>query len=299
MTSRFPTLLRREWMQHRRGYLVLMGVPPLLLLLTILFAPGVQADPKEPTMIMAIAMAAVTGLVSSIVWIAMALQLPGLARRDTQDRSIEFWSSLPVSHSASVGATLVMHGLLVPLLAVCVGFVSSLVVGVALVGVVLGPGAWAHMSWGVLAATGLAGFARLLFGLCLATLWIAPLLLVPMVASAALKRWGVPVVVATAGIGGLVLDKLYGITVVGDTLGALVQHAGQALLHVKNQEPDMEVRIGKNGEHITDVLAMFPEWVAHDALMAVRDLASPLFLFAMVVGIASFAALVQLRRRAA
>jgi ABC-2 type transport system permease protein len=243
-------------------------------------------------------MAAVTGLVAAVAWIAVAFQLPGLARRDMQDRSIEFWSSLPVSHAASVSATLLMHGVLVPMLALCVGFLASLVVGVTLIAVVLGPGALVHMSWGVLAACGLAGLARVLFGLCLAALWSAPLLLVPMVASAGLKRWGVPVVIATLGIGGLVLDKLYGITVIGDTVGALVQHAGQALLHVR-EGTDVDVHIGKNGEHISEVLAMFPQWVAEDALLAVRDLASPLFAFALAVSAACFAALVQLRRRAA
>ena len=44
--SRFKTLLQREWMQHHRGWLALMLVPPLILLLVVPFGT-VDFGPDE------------------------------------------------------------------------------------------------------------------------------------------------------------------------------------------------------------------------------------------------------------
>jgi ABC-2 type transport system permease protein len=296
-SSRFMTLLRREWMQHHRGYLVLMGVPPLLLLAVLLLAPNVHMQPSDPTLMMAAAMAAVTGVVLTVSWIAVAFQAPGLARRDTQDRSIEFWLSLPVGHASSIGATLLMHGLLIPLLALAVGFLSSQLIGALAVGMTHGAGALASLPWPQLLVIGFAGLLRAAFGVVLASLWVSPLVLCLMLASAALKRWGVPAVMATLGIGGLVLDKVYGITIVGDTIGGLMHQAGKSLLGASRDEP-MEID-GDNIEQMHNVLGMFPQWAAHDALAALTNLAQPLFVFAIAVAGLCFLGLVQVRRRAA
>src|SRR5207237_518348 len=82
---------------HRRS-LFLIVVLPVLLLVAITLAPTVEGDLRAPDALMAMATAAVTLLVTAVVWLAVAFQMPGLARRDVQDRSIEFWSSLPVGH---------------------------------------------------------------------------------------------------------------------------------------------------------------------------------------------------------
>jgi hypothetical protein len=70
-------------------------------------------------------------------------------------------------------------------------------------------GDWFTLPWGrCSAATGAAG--RTALGLVLATLWLSPLILLTMAASAWLKRWGLPAVVAGLALLAGVLDKLYG-----------------------------------------------------------------------------------------
>ena len=44
--SRFNTLLQREWMQHHRGWLALMLLPPLLLLVLVPFG-SIEIGPGE------------------------------------------------------------------------------------------------------------------------------------------------------------------------------------------------------------------------------------------------------------
>jgi hypothetical protein len=60
----------------------------------------------------------------------------------------------------------------------------------------------------MLLAHGLALLARTALGLVLATLWLSPLILLTMVASAWLKRWGLPALVAALALLAGVLDKL-------------------------------------------------------------------------------------------
>ena len=47
---------------------------------------------------------ATTALLLSVMSLASAVILAGVARRDHADRSIEFWLSLPVGHGASLAA---------------------------------------------------------------------------------------------------------------------------------------------------------------------------------------------------
>ncbi|WP_205702797.1 hypothetical protein, partial [Rubrivivax rivuli] len=51
----------------------------------------------------------------------------GMARRDHSDRSVEFWLSLPATHSASLAAPLVVHLLLVPAAALLAGLAGEAV----------------------------------------------------------------------------------------------------------------------------------------------------------------------------
>ena len=69
-----------------------------------------------PSGLMLASMFVVPAVVLGITVVALLIQTPGLARRDRQDRSIEFWLSLPTSHAASVAAPVLMHLVLVPLL---------------------------------------------------------------------------------------------------------------------------------------------------------------------------------------
>ena len=109
-TTRFKTLMQREWMQHRLGWLIVMAIMPLLILGALPFNGSVKLPEQTPPAT-AIALLAVAGgivTVWGLSWAVAMFQLPGLARRDQQDRSIEFWMSLPASHSESVAAALLM-----------------------------------------------------------------------------------------------------------------------------------------------------------------------------------------------
>lgn len=302
--TQFKTLLQREWMQHHRGWLMMMLVPPVLLLLAVLFGQieGIQDGggaefASSPLVLMMISTAAVTALVLFITWAAVGLQAPGQARRDQQDRSIEFWLSMPVSNSASIGATVLMQFFLVPLLAVAIGWACSQLIGLVVVARFIGPGAWFSLPWGALLTADLALLMRLTLGVVLATLWFLPLLLLSMVASAWLKRWGVPVMMAVIGAGGLVLNKLYGINWVFDTIKALSFYGSHALLHI-GREDDGRVQI-----HVADdvlpALGHLPAFLAQDGLDALRDCGQPLFLGGLLFSAACFALLVLRRRRGA
>ena len=292
--SRFNTLLLREWMQHHRGWLVLMLAPPLLILLLIPFG-SVEFSPGElgtmpAVSLMMMAMAAVPAMVLGITAVALLFQTPGLARRDRQDRSIEFWLSLPTSHSASIGATVLMHLVLVPLLAVAVGALLSQFIGLARVWKVFGVGAGFSLPWNELIPAGIAGLLRSLLGVVLACFWLMPLLLATMAASAWLKRWGAPVLALVLSIGHKLLATFYGITAIGETLSGLLINARQAIVHAA--PPRVH---GADGGLAWLVNA--PSWFMNDGLAALRDLGQPLALFALLASAACFGLLVLRRSR--
>lgn len=294
--SRFNTLLLREWMQHHRGWLAMMLAPPLLLLALVPFG-SIEIGPGElggvPALgLMMATMFAVPAVVLGITVVALLIQAPGLARRDAQDRSIEFWLSLPTTHSASVGAPVLMHFVLVPLLALVVGAALSYLIGAAVTWKAFGAGAAFGLPWGALFGVGMAGLARGLLGVLLACAWVMPLLLAVMAASAWLKRWGLPVLVLALSIGHKLLATLYGFTAIGDTVTGLLINARQALVHGKPPSPN------GGGEAMLTWLNDAPGWFFNDGLMALRDVGQPLFLVAIAASAACFALLVLRRRRA-
>jgi len=92
MWTRFKTLMLREWMQHHKGWLLVMAVPPLIFLALLPFGQvEIELAELSAMALAAVAMGLCTVAVTGISWGAAMLQLPGLARRDQQDRSIEFW----------------------------------------------------------------------------------------------------------------------------------------------------------------------------------------------------------------
>ena len=293
--SRFNTLLLREWMQHHRGWLALMLMPPLLALLVLPFGSveigAGELGPVPALSLMLVAMLAVPAVVLGITVVALLFQTPGLARRDRQDRSIEFWLSLPTSHTASVAAPVLMHLVLVPLLALLIGAAFSYLIGALLVWKGFGAAAALGLPWATLLGVGLAGLARGLLGVGLACFWLMPVLLATMAASAWLKRWGTPVLALALAIGHKLLATLYGITIVGDTLAGLAQNARASLAHGRPPSPS-------GGADMAQAwLSNAPRWLFDDALMALRDLGQPLFLFALAASAVCFALLVLRRRR--
>jgi hypothetical protein len=294
MSSRFSTLILREWMQHKRGWLITMLLPPLLFLVLLPFGHvhGLPIEHPLPAalLILLVSMAAVF----VICYIGALFQLPGLARRDQQDRSIEFWLSLPAGHGESIAATLLTHVLLVPLVAVLVGFVfGALLIAPGLIAKQGGMAALASVPWAGVLAIAIPVLLRVLFGVLLMSLWLAPLMLIVMVASAWLKRWGVPAVAIALGVGGAVLANVYGNPVVRDLLRAQIQGAAGALLARPDALREQVQQIDVSG-------AVFQAggWALQDALAAVVNLASPHLVGGLLVAAGCFALLVLKRSRA-
>jgi ABC-2 type transport system permease protein len=103
--------------------MVLTAAPPLVMLallslghMDISFDDGDalrQMAQLPPVGLALITMAVAALLCFVLAWASALLQVPGLARRDQQDRSIEFWLSLPIGHTPALAA---------PLLATCCCF---------------------------------------------------------------------------------------------------------------------------------------------------------------------------------
>lgn len=299
------TLLQREWFQHRTGWIVIALVP-----LTIgLFVLGMtqlhlNVDGNEATLTIeeappvALALAAIAGAGAAgffVAWLVSLFQVPGLARRDQQDRSIEFWLSMPVGHAVSLAAPMLAHLLLFPLAAMGIGVASGLALSVLLLAKTAGLAAWFGLPWLSLLGLTLALMLRVGYGLLLATLWLSPLILLAMAASAWLKRWGLPALVAGVIVVGKLLETFFGTPVVWVTGRMLLERAGRGLL---TGEKPGGVAVNGN-EDPTAMLAQAPGWLWDDALGATADLAHPLLLLALAVSAGCFALLVLRRRQGA
>jgi ABC-2 type transport system permease protein len=300
--TRFKTLLLREWMQHRFGWLVLMGLPFVLFAAVGLFGQAhVEFDDGEEPLALTVAGGVVLGVMLTtlaLAWGASLLQTPGLARRDVQDRSIEFWLSLPAGHAQSIAATLLAHLILLPVAALGVGLACGVIVSLPVVTHAFGVGAWLTLPWVQLLMALVAVALRVALGIVLATLWLSPLILVTMAASAWLKRWGVPAVAAVIGLGGLLLDRLYGNPVVWNVLGSLVQQASRALFATERGGGETAFVIERQAD-VPALLSNAAAWCALDAGHALVMLASPAFLAAAAVAGGAFALLVLRRQRGA
>lgn len=303
--QRFKTLLLREWMQHQRGWLVLMALPFLVLVLVGLFGEahvdlgGEDAGAPPALVVAVVTMMGLGGFTLMLAWLASLLQAPGLARRDVQDRSIEFWLSLPASHAQSIGATLLTHLVLWPWLALLAGVAGGVVASLLLVAKGFGIAAWFSLPWGTLLPALLSLTLRLMLGGLLATLWLSPLILGTMAASAWLKRWGVPVVAGIVFGGGLVLERVYGNPVVWRTLQVLGERASQALMAVDRSGRGPKGLVIGQGDDVDVALGLVPGWMLHDAGQALAMLATPGFVAALAVGGLAFAALWLRRQRGA
>lgn len=295
----FATLLQREWMQHQRGWWIALALPFVLLLLAVTFGEADIGNEDEalnfplPTFaaIFAISVIATLGLALASV----LLQAPGLARRDQQDRSIEFWLSLPTPPVQSVAATLLAHLWLLPIAAVGVGIVGGFVL--APLGVMrgFGMGALADLPWGGLVLAALALAARLTLGILVASLWLAPLILVTMAASAWLKRWGVPVVIAGLLFGHLLVQRLFGSDLVARTIELWFNMAQRAFI-VADRGESLRQFNHMMPTQISELLPMVLRWLGGDAWRGLATIAQPQFIVVLVISALAFAALVHSRR---
>ncbi|XHS79066.1 hypothetical protein ACFJGW_03620 [Burkholderiaceae bacterium UC74_6] len=297
MTSRFNTLLLREWMQHKRGWLVTLLVPPALFLVMLPFNTPHNLPPEVPSLaIGVVGVMATTAIICLISAISAAFQMPGLARRDVQDRSIEFWLSLPASHAESIGVTLLTHLLLVPLGIAAAAYGIGYLMAAAMALKMGGFGLLTSVSWGGVVGFTLPLLLRLMLGVVLGLLWLAPLVMIFMNASAWLKRWGVPAVAASAVVLLAIVPKVYDITIFRDLLHA--QWGGFVHSFVYN----VEVLKGEGHQAAPELLsetARVTAWVWQDSLGALQALANPHFIGGLAFAALGFWLLMLRRRRGA
>lgn len=289
--NRFAWLLRREWMQHHRGWLILSLVPLLLSLLVLPFAQ-IHINRDGVIAVPVLAVIGATGYLYGLVLIVSAtvmFQAGGMARRDQQDRSVEFWVSLPTSHWQSLLAMVLMHVLLMPLLALTIAFASAQLVAVGLVLKVAGASAMGSAfdaSW--LGYQALA-FGRLVLGLVVATLWLSAVLVGAMASAAWLKGWGMPALAAAAGIGGLLVSEFTGSPVVWDAIALWFRQATVALMPLTRGEGAVKAAIESGG------IEGLRSQLAGDTAQLLRDLATPQLAAALLLTVLAFGLLVLKR----
>ena len=304
--NRFLTLMQREWLQHRTGWRVLMAAPTALIALLTQFegrgmhvridGESASMPPMDqlPLVLQTMAWTFATVMLSLVlVVLAVLAQMPGLARRDVQDRSIEFWLSLPTSHAQSLGATLLMHLLLLPALALSAALLGAQAVAMLAIVSHQGFGAWLQQPWWQLLPTLLVVALRIWLGLLLAVAWLSPLLLVTLAASAWLKRWAIPVVSAVLLLGVHWLDPRLAVPLVKPALARLMDEAGAALLASR---AFVDVHL-TGPRDLADLMPALSGLLLRDALAILGRATAPAFALALLLSAAGFSLLVLRRQR--
>jgi hypothetical protein len=297
----FLTLMQREWLQHRFGWSLLTLVPLGLALL--LFTVGqIDIDQESidrvgtafPAVVASVALVGSTMVTFIIVALTSLILVNSLARRDHQDRSVEFWLSLPTGHASSLAAPLLMHLLVAPAVALLVGLAGGWLLSLVVVTRLSGFGAWLALPWGDILTGAVAMLARMLVGLPLAVLWVAPLVLAGVLANAYFKRWGLPVLLLLVSAAALVVDRWLGLGSLTQLIADVLRNAGQALVATGSYklEPD-------SANEVFAGLRQVPGWALADLGAALRGLASPLFLGCLATAGVMFGLLVDWRRRGA
>jgi hypothetical protein len=274
-------------------------VPFALAALGVL-AGDIQFDADEtlprPEALAAVAVLGLAGTTLMLGWMGAMFQAPGLARRDEQDRSIEFWLSLPTSHHQSLGATLLAHLVLWPCTALLGGVVGGLVLSLPLVTRLHGLAEWFTMPWPLLLGVVALSTLRLMLGVVLATVWLSPLILLVMAASVWLKRWALPTVVASIAALGLLLHRAYNNPVVWQVLQYLADNASRALIAARRAETE-SITIGHRGADTDVVISNLPSFLLADAGHALLKLAQPGMLLVLAAAAAGYGVLWFHRQR--
>ena len=292
-------LMQREWLQHRFAWALLALVPLALALVLVSFGQ-IEFDDGEadrigtalPAVMTLVAVAVCTVSAFVVFWVTSVIIATGLARRDHGDRSIEFWPSLPVGHVPSLAVPMLVHLVLVPAAALALGLLAGHGLAMVLVARFAGLSAWFGLPWADLFAATLALGLRLLAGLPLATLWLAPVILMAMLARAWIGRWGLPVLGLVLGLGGLLADRALGQPLLLPWLGHLIQQAVQAMAGAG------EVSFTARGaDEALAALRGLPGLALQDLGAALGALLSPAMAVGLVVSAVCFALLVDWRQR--
>ena len=196
--TRFKTLMLREWLQNRWTWLIAIAALPALTLVSLPFGQVQLSDAKElpGAALLLIPLAATPLVCVMIAWLTTLFMASGLARRDWQDRSIEFWLSLPSTHGEHIGAQYLMHAFVFPLIALLLG----LGLGLLLVPVALLKMAGHYGSLPVSEVISVLSVPLLLAvpALFIGALWMSPIVLTVMAASVWLKRLALPILAVLA-----------------------------------------------------------------------------------------------------
>ena len=170
---------------------------------------------------------------------------------------------------------------------------SGWVLSMVTVGRVVGLGAWFGLPWGAMLAASFSLTLRLLAGLPLATLWLAPLIMLIVLMSAWFRRWGWVIVGVVPAVVAPVLDKVLGQPLLSQVLKELLSNAATALV---SGGEGMNI---KGAEEGFEALGRIPSWALHDFGRAVADLASPLLAGGLLFAAGCFYLLVLWRQRGA
>jgi ABC-2 type transport system permease protein len=298
--KRLLPLMQREWLQHRFGWSLVFLIPlGLGLALTSFGSIDIGPDTVDrvgehlPTLVALATMGGTMVTLFLTAWVSSLIIVSGIARRDHGDRSIEFWMSLPATHSESLAAPLIVHLLLVPMAALVLGLLGGWLVSMVVVTRVSGFGAWLALPWPQLLAASVSLTARFVAGLPLATLWLLPLLMLVVLLSAWFRRWAWVILAVGIGLGSQILDHVFGQPLLRQWLKSLFTHAAQAMVASERGFPVHPA------EDITGVLSALPGWTLHDLGLALANLASPLMAGGLLFAAACFALLVLWRQRGA
>ena len=297
--DKFLTLMRREWLQYRFGWTLMLALPLVIALLLLSFGriPVDTADianqgSKMAPLLAVAAMAGSAALLFVIASFSSIIIVAGMARRDHSDRSVEFWLSLPAMHSANLAAPLLVHLLLVPAAALLAGLGGGLLVSLVLVTRVVGIAEWLALPWFDLLPAILALAARLLAGLPLAVLWMSPLILLVVLLSAWFRSWSWVILGVGIGLGSQLLTRIFGQPLLSDVTLGLLSNARAALVH-GGRSFEMGNGPGADG------LRQLPAWAIQDFGMALKALPSPLLAGGLLFAAACFYMLVLWRERGA
>lgn len=290
-------LMQREWLQYRFGWTLLALVPLGIALLTVgvgrfEFDDSIAERPQALPLLLS----AIPAVIASVVmlWVALItgfIIVAGLVRRDHADRSNEFWLSLPVPHAAALGVPMLVHLVLMPAVALLLGWISGQLLAVLLVARVAGVEALADVPWAAtLAATSTLAL-RFLAGLPLAVLWALPVVLLISLLGAWFKRWGWVVLAVGLGLLSLFDQLTFGQRWLLDVLAQIFRRAGQAFMGAGGGN------LGIDSTEGVDALLRLPGIAARDFGAALAALASPLFLGGLLFSAGCFHLLMRWRQK--
>lgn len=185
-----PTLIRREFWEHR----ALMIAPLVTAALLILAALGghaqvnlprdIEIDGQAKLALFALLQWVITIPQYMVMLIVLFFYLLDCLYAERRDRSILFWKSLPVSDAATVLSKLLVALVAVPLGVYFIALVTNLVFA-GIIGLRFGAGG-AFVAWDI--GVWLKLQALMLLGLLIAMLWYAPIVAWLLLLSAWARR---------------------------------------------------------------------------------------------------------------